>query len=86
MVTDFAQGSHRSIRQSMRASRLSVYQVGDLKSAFGGLIVLKIVIVDILITGLGDAITDIAQVPYIRYHRHHLGLQSVPSGPPRECG
>ena len=31
-------------------------------SSIGALIVLKIVIVDICITGFGDAITDIAQV------------------------
>ena len=39
-------------------------------SMFGVLIIMKIIFIDILITGFGDAFTDIAQVSLIPYYKY----------------
>ena len=61
------------MRGSMRKSTWSVYSMppeASWGSMFGVLIIMKIIFIDILITGFGDAFTDIAQVSLIPYYKY----------------
>ena len=63
VVTRERTGSNHS--QHRRSSWVhSVYQVdpGGAASSLGVLVILKVIFIDILITGFGDAITDLLQV------------------------
>ena len=54
-----------NLSQHRRSSwTLSTYQVdaGGAASSLGVLVILKVIFIDILITGFGDAITDLLQV------------------------
>ena len=55
-------GSNASLRKTIHSTYSIGSEAGGVASTLGVLVVLKIIFVDILITGFGDAITDLLQV------------------------
>ena len=55
-------GTNESLRKTIHSVYSIDPEAGGVASILGVLVILKIIFVDILITGFGDAITDLLQV------------------------